>query len=308
MRRIIACSITVAAMVALVSVAKADDITIVVSPVNVQGWSYTNFLTAASQAFVDGPDTPPVGVGSSSFTHDPPAGFNGGTLHTTNFNGIYLRDITELKYSTYQMGADALLFQPPYVQIFLDLDDDGTVDDGIAFEPSWQSGNRVMVPGLQETLFTTAPNLNVEQNLLGSTGAGVAAKQWWEWDLLIGSWWGRGGSLSSGTNQLGQFQCFLDGCATIEAIVEVYPNARIISQAGVTGTGGVRLQYGFGGNSHEYIGHVDKLVFGVAGGDTITYDFELGPTNKEECKKGGWMGFSKNQGQCVSFFESNRMK
>lgn len=306
MKRLIRFCVAVTVMAVLVPVAMAADITIIVSPIDVNGWNYNNFGTTASQAFVDGPGIPPLGVGSASFQHDPPAGYNGGTLHTTNFNGVYLRDITELKYSTHQMGADGLLYQPPYVQIFLDLDDDGFVDDGIGFEPSWQNGSRFMVAGLQETLITTAPNTNLEQNGLGSTGAGVAANEWWEWDLLIGSWWGRGGSLSEGTYRLGVYQCFGDGCVTIAGIVEVYPNARIISQAGLTGTGGFRLQYGFGGNSHEYIGHVDKLDLGVASGDTFTYDFELGPTSKDECKKGGWIGFFRNQGQCVSYFVSNR--
>jgi hypothetical protein len=290
---------------ALTPIATAEDNTVVVWPGKVNGWTYTNFGTLGSQTFVNGPDLPPMGMGSAAFLHEGPAGWNGGTLHSTNLNGVYLRDITDLKYSTYQQGIAASLYQPPYVVLFLDLDDDGFVDDGIAFEPAWQSGNRVMLSGLQETLFTVALNLNVEQNGIGPTGA-VAANQWWEWDLLIGSWWGRGGQLSTGTNKLGVYQCWADGCVTIEAIVEVYPNARIISQAGTTGTGGIRLQYGFGGNSHEYIGHVDKLVVGLVTGDTTTYDFELGPENKQACKNGGWIGFFKNQGQCVSYFESNR--
>lgn len=305
MKRTIGFLVGAIIMVAFAPLATAEDMTVVVWPGNVNGWNYTNFGTVASQAFVNGPAVPPLGMGSASFSHEGPAGFNGGTLHSTNINGIYLRDITDLRYSTYQQGEDASLFQPPYVVLFLDLNDDGFVDDGIVFEPAWQSGNRVMVAGLQETLFVTSPNLNVEQNGIGPTGA-VAANQWWEWDLLIGSWWGRGGQLSTGSNKLGVFQCFFDGCVTIEAIIEVYPDARIISQAGVTGTGGVRLQYGFGGNSHEYIGHVDKLVVGLATGDTITYDFELGPADKDACKKGGWIGFFRNQGQCVSYFVSSR--
>jgi len=291
---------------ALTPIALAEDNTVVVWPGNANGWTYTNFGTLGSQTFVNGPDSPPIGMGSAAFSHEGPAGFNGGTLHSTNLNGIYLRDITDFRYSTYQQGADALLFQPPYVVLFIDLNDDGFVDDGIAFEPAWQSGGRVMLSGLQDTLFITAPNLNTEQNGIGSTSAGVAANQWWEWDLLIGSWWGRGGELSTGTYKLGRFECFADGCVTIEAIVEVYPDARIISQAGTTGTGGIRLQYGFGGNSHEYIGHVDRLIVGLATGDSTTYDFELGPANKDACKNGGWIGFFKNQGQCVSYFESNR--
>jgi hypothetical protein len=305
MKKLLGICFSAFTMLIMAPLSVAAETTEVVWPGNVHGWSYTNFGTTATQAFVDGPGMPPLGTGSASFSHDGPAGFNGGTLHTTNFNGIYLRDISTLRYSSYQQGPNATLFQPPYVVLFLDLNDDGFVDDGIVFEPAWQSGNRVMVPGLQETLFVSSPNLNVEQNGIGPTGA-VAANQWWDWDLLIGSWYGRGGQLSTGTYKLGIFQCFFDGCATIEAISEVYPNARIVSQAGVTGTGGVRLQYGFGGNSHEYVGHVDKLVFGLVSGDTVTYDFELGPENKDACKKGGWIGFFKNQGQCVSYFVSKR--
>ena len=288
--------------------ASAADTTVVVWPGNANGWSYTNFDTDAWQAFVNGPATPPLGAGSSSFAHNGPPGVNGGTLHTANLNGTYLRDITTLTYWTYQQGADSLSYQPPYVQLFLDLDDAGVVDDGIGFEPAWQTGGRFMVAGLQETPFVTSPNVNAEQNGLGATGGGTAANQWWGWDLLVGSWWGRGGALSVGTYRLGQYQCFADGCVTIEGIVEIYPNARIVSQAAVTGTGGLRLQYGFGGNSHEYVGHVDQLVVGLASGDTTTYDFELGPDSKAACKNGGWVGFFRNQGQCVSFFESNRPK
>jgi hypothetical protein len=289
---------------ALTPIATAEDSTVVVWPGDVNGWTYTNFEALGSQTFVNGPDSPPIGMGSAAFSHEGPAGFNGGTLHSTNLNGIYLRDITDLRYSTYQQGIAASLYQPPYVVLFLDLNDDGFVDDGVAFEPAWQSGNRLMLSGLQETLFTVA-NQNIEQNGIAPTAA-VPANEWWEWDLLIGSWWGRGGALSTGTNKLGVFQCWADGCVTIEAIVEVYPNARIISQGGTTGTGGIRLQYGFGGNSHEYVGHVDKLVVGLATGDSTTYDFELGPENKDACKNGGWVGFFRNQGQCVSYFVSNK--
>ncbi len=289
----------------------AADTTIVVWPGNMNGLSYTNFDTDAQQYFVLGPDTPPIGVGSAAFTHAGPAGVNGGTLHTRQLDGIYLRDIEELNYFTYQQGVQAYLYQPPYVQIFLDLDDDGVVDDGIGFEPSWQNGGRFMISSLQGIPLTPSNTINVIQNGLDSTGAGVAANQWWEWDLLVGSWWGRGGDLSSGSgpsDQLGVFECnqFVGGCATLAGIVEAYPNARIISQQTGANTGGLRLQYGFGGNSDEYIGHVDKLVIGFKNGDTITYNFELGPANKDDCKKRGWHGFFSNQGQCVSYFTSNR--
>jgi hypothetical protein len=313
-RALFVVTVAVAAAVATMPIVKAGSTTAVVWPGSLNGWSYTNFGSVASQTFVLGPGIPPLGTGSAAFSHAFSSDYdNGGALHTANLNGVYLRDITELSYSTYQEGADALLYQPPYVEVFLDLDDDGVADDGIGFEPSWQNGGRFMVSSLQGTGLSAANTINVVQNGLNVTGAGVAANEWWAWDLLVGSWWARyGGALSVGigpTDRLGSFECnqFVGGCATIAGIVERYPNARIVSQQpGPSSTGGFRLQYGFGGNSDQYIGHVDKLVVGVAGRDTVTYDFERGPSNKNDCKNGGWQGFSRNQGQCVSYFESNR--
>jgi hypothetical protein len=283
---------------------------VTVSPLNMNGWAYTNFESEASQRFVLGPGAPPMGAGSASFTHAPPAGVHGGALHTRQFDGVYLRDVVEMSYWTYQQGADALLFQPPYVQVFLDLDDDGAVDDGIGFEPSWQNGGRFMVSSLQGTVLDPAP-ANVVQNDLDTTGAGVAANRWWKWDLVIGSWWGRGGDLSVGarpSDRLGAFECneFVGGCTTLAGIVLAYPDARIISQQTGANTGGIRLQYGFGGNSDQYVGHVDELVVGLRNATPTAFDFERGPASKEECKDGGWVGFTRNQGRCVSSFQSRR--
>ena len=311
MKHLSAIFIAVTLILAWGPVAMAADTKIVVWQFNLDGWSYTNFGSDASQDFVFGPDTPPLGAGSAAFMHAGPPGVNGGTLHTRSLDGIYLGDIAEFKYSTYQQGVDAFLYQPPYVQLFLDLDDDGIVDDGIGFEPSWQNGGRFMVTSLQTSPLSGVTN--VVQNGLDLTAAGVEANQWWEWDLIIGSWWGRGGALSVGSSpsdRLGVFECnqFVGGCVTIAGIVQAYPDARIISQQIDANTGGIRLQYGFGGNSDEYIGHVDKLIIGFTNGDSVTYDFERGPAKKGDCKKGGWKGFFRNQGQCVSFFTSQRKR
>ena len=60
-----------------------------------------------------------------------------------------------------------------------------------------------------------------------------------------------------------------------------------------------------GGGWTNFDGNTDALQIGI-GGITTTYNFELGPTNKDECKNGGWEGIFKNQGQCVSSFSNNK--
>lgn len=57
-------------------------------------------------------------------------------------------------------------------------------------------------------------------------------------------------------------------------------------------------------------GYLDNVVVD-ASGDVTTYDFEpaLSPSNKDECKAGGWMSFNSpafsNQGQCVAWNNQN---
>lgn len=60
-----------------------------------------------------------------------------------------------------------------------------------------------------------------------------------------------------------------------------------------------------------YTGFFDKVVVATTSG-TTTFDFEpvLSPSTADSCKKGGWMTFNtpafKNQGQCVSYIQSNK--
>ncbi len=57
-------------------------------------------------------------------------------------------------------------------------------------------------------------------------------------------------------------------------------------------------------------GYLDNVVVSIAGDTTIS-DFEpaLTPSDKNECKNGGWMMFNTpvfdNQGQCVSYVQAN---
>ena len=79
-----------------------------------------------------------------------------------------------------------------------------------------------------------------------------------------------------------------------------YPNIGIRDVPGEPNT---ILKAGSGWTNFD--GNTDALQIGI-GGITTTYNFELGPTNKDECKNGGWEGIFKNQGQCVSSFSNNK--
>ncbi|MHC4164676.1 MAG: hypothetical protein ACYSUM_21365 [Planctomycetota bacterium] len=262
--------LTVAALVALAAVVVAGD-TITVSQVLPHGWSYENFGTTASHEFVTGPGTPPAGAGSVAFSQASFGWEHGGTLHTSRFNGTRLDEITELKYSTYARGSAGSFFQSPYVQLMLDLDGDGAFDDRIVFEPSWQTGGRAMTAVLHGVRLDTANTVNVQQNGLGSTRGSTTPNQWFDWDLLIGSWWTIPGPGSLLYPDVGIGQSPL---VTIAGILEAFPNAKIVDQAGnAINTGGVRLQYGFGGVADQYVGHVDKFVITTTA-VCETHDFE----------------------------------
>jgi len=52
-------------------------------------------------------------------------------------------------------------------------------------------------------------------------------------------------------------------------------------------------------------GYFDNVVV-TQSGDSVVYDLEASPTDKDACKKGGFADYSfKNQGQCVSYVASN---
>ncbi len=60
-------------------------------------------------------------------------------------------------------------------------------------------------------------------------------------------------------------------------------------------------------NDQGLDGYLDNVVVSMTNSDVTTYDFEptLTPSNKDQCKNGGWMTFNSptftNQGQCISW-------
>lgn len=52
-------------------------------------------------------------------------------------------------------------------------------------------------------------------------------------------------------------------------------------------------------------GYVDNVVVTSAGTTTV-YDFEVPPTAKDDCKKGGYVNFGfDNQGECIASLQAN---
>ena len=117
-----------------------------------------------------------------------------------------------------------------------------------------------------------------------NTGQGaVVSAQWQDWDALNGGnaiWWSSN-PIPGAPNR--------DTFVPWNTILASNPDAVIV--------GGVGINQGSGNPALTTA--VDAFNF-----DGTTYDFEVGPTSKDDCKNGGWQGFYKNQGECVSAFAS----
>jgi hypothetical protein len=252
-----------------------------VNPGNPSGWALrtTGTPLTASAQYVNGPANPPLGQGSVQFS----VGANGdgaAEIRNTDYSGTKLSELTALSYSTYvQQGGSG--GQAPYLILNIDLDNNGTVDDQLFFEPVYQSGT---YGG------DTVPNQ------CGTNPFCVAVGQWQTWDALVGGWW----SLNAGT--------FGPPLTTLASYAAANPDATIVNSS--NGLGGVRIVTGFGAGAWDnFVGNADAFVIGVNCENT-TYNFEAEPSNAEHCKKGGWSRFTsptfKNQGQCVQYVNTGK--
>ena len=84
----------------------------------------------------------------------------------------------------------------------------------------------------------------------------------------------------------------------------MFPNAGIHASAGA-------IVFKAGSGWSNFDGNVDAFTFGTAS-DTTTFNFEstvAPPTDKDQCKNGGWQQFNapafKNEGDCVSSVSKN---
>lgn len=223
-------------------------------------------------AFVDGPSAPPLGSGSLQLSTV------GGSEKVFLFNydhlGTPLADVDDISYSTYRQAGSA----QQVAALNLVIDFNGPATSGgfstLVFEPVYNTGQGPVVSG-----------------------------EWQDWTADgSGVWWS--------TRPINA-QCAgaTDACdKTWAEIVANNPDAVILEGVGVNqGSGNPGLT-----------SNVDAFTF-----DETTYDFErirdadgdgiedtAPPTDKDQCKKGGYASFNNpsfpNQGQCVSYVATRR--
>ncbi len=246
-----------AVMAGMVAGTPAHAAVTVVAPPNLHSWkpffvdaAVTQPHSAAGGAtFVEGPADPPSGAGSVRLVTGPGHGAGGAGVRSTTFSGTRLDAITTLSYSTYVENTTGGEF--PYLRLTLDLDDDGTRDDEIFFEPSDQS----MPPA--GVLPQQAPQTHT----------------WQTWNARTGVWRVRG--------RLAGFAP-RSRLMSLDAIIAGAPSATIVNNT--DGSGGVRIVSGDVADTARFDGNVDDFTIGGDGALT-TYDFERsvgGPAVRSE--------------------------
>lgn len=155
-----------------------------------------------SVAFVDGPGTPPLGIGSAQFaTSD---GADAPILVTGNHAGTRLADVTELSYATYRHSTStAAGHLVPSLQLGIDANGDGGWDGRLVFEPVYQSGG----------------------------AAAIATETWQTWDAYAGGeaiWWA-----SRDIPGVCAFTCYVSW----SDIVAANPDAEIVELGVKAGSG-----------------------------------------------------------------------
>jgi hypothetical protein len=121
----------------------------------------------------------------------------------------------------------------------------------------------------------------------------VATGTWQQWDVDQGQFWSS--------------RSFTEGTCSVTAGAGGAP---FYTLAGLQATCPDAVVVGFGVNIGTFNPGYNVYTDGVTFNDT-TYNFELdpvvppGPTDKDQCKNGGWATFTnptfKNQGDCVSY-------
>ena len=239
------------------------DSTIVVKPSAMDGWVFRTAhafggTITSTAGFEVGPATPPLGTGSAEMT----TGSDGDSfaeLRNGNYHGVLLSDITTMTYSTYVTTRDPSSCVAPYILLSVDVDGDGdfdpagSPDDGLFFEPCYQTGGYVTDPPGQ-----IVPVQN---------GGMVPLNTWQPWDAKIGGWWSAK-YVGLGGPPLTLLPNYLARLAGLG-----FTTPRIANSGACLG--GVRIRSGPGAGAWpNFEGNADNFTIGVSGVNT-TYDFEF---------------------------------
>jgi hypothetical protein len=270
-KRFSAAAMVVIAMTLMVPAVLAATVTVTENNVG-DDWFVVEQLVDGDYAFVEGPSTPPAGVGSLEMTA-PNLGTDKVTITTNNHDGMAIADLDALTYWTYRDSSSTSPgYTVPSVNIFI-------TNGG-------PEGNVGWAPLIWEPIYSFG-------------AAAIQDDTWQQWDTMADSETGFGGGWWS-TRDLGticQFNCFVSW----ETVLEQNPNATIIVAGEGAGSTGVNLGRGPSGS---FYGAVDTFAVTFGGVETI-YDFEPavgGPETKDDCKNGGWVDYGfKNQGLCIQF-------
>ena len=217
------------------------DTTVVVTSANPNGFSFFQEVANGSGAFVNGPGTPPLGMGSAFLQVD---STGREILFTQQFAGTRFADITTLQYSSFQANANNPDAASAAISLQFDVDynlsDANTAFQGrIVYEPA-NNG-----PVLQETWQT----FNTLTGVFYATGAiGIAAG------------------------------CGQSTPCTRAQLLALFPNLGIrFVSTGAPNNGTLLLKAG-GPVPGGFTGYTDALVIGINGCNT-TFNFEpLAPT------------------------------
>ncbi len=238
-------STVVVAASLLGAAATASAGTIVVSPSNQSGWTAESAACSgdltSTQAFVEGPATPPAGAGSRAFE----VGANEDSFERyrqSGYQGVKIADLEELSYYTYVDGILPSLppAAAPYLVLAVDHNGDGDFadagDDHLIFDP-------------------------------GRQGSPVLPGMWQQWDTIEGNWY---------QEDTGPAPLFpLKGGANAWATVN--PPSFIVNDVPA---GGLYVGVGCGASGHfagswaDFSGNVDALTISATGITDPTYDFE----------------------------------
>ncbi|MFN3188579.1 MAG: Ig-like domain-containing protein [Candidatus Paceibacteria bacterium] len=210
---------------------------VVVTQGAMNGWEFVEEAPlAAGQvgAFVSGPGTAPIGVGSAQFTLVANSGLLLGAPLYTNTR---LSDVTALSYQTYRVSGDASLAPALQINIDNDLTDTNT---------NWQ-GRLVFEPYHSGTV---------------STGT------WQEWNTLTQSGWFFSNGILASTSG-----CSMATPCTWDEVLTKFPNAGIHATLGAVGFkagSGGSWANGFVGNVDKFVIGIENATTI----QTTTFDFE----------------------------------